>query len=299
MKFKTQNKLKIKNSKQKFCNLVVLILTFVFCHLTLNIRMCFSENHRPRYISLAPSTTEILFALGLDEEIVGVSQFCNYPLQALTKEKVGSFSQPNIEKILSLKPDIIFCTGLEQAPSFRELKRLNLKVYVSDPSNIKELLSSIRDIASLTGKEKEGGILVNKMNDSIEEIISKVKSIPQGKRHKVFIEIWYDPLMTVGEGSFIDDLITLAGGINIASDTKRPYSYFSPEQVIKRNPDCIILTYMDKSNPAEIIEKRLGWKEISAVKENRIYNDIDPDLLLRPGPRIVEGLEEIHRRLYP
>jgi iron complex transport system substrate-binding protein len=106
-------------------------------------------------------------------------------------------------------------------------------------------------------------------------------------------------LTTAGKGSFIDELIALAGGVNIARDTKRPYSIFSPEEVIKRNPDCIILTYMDKEMPLKSVGGRFGWKQISAVKNSRLYNDIGSDLLLRPGPRLVQGLKEMHRRLYP
>lgn len=252
-----------------------------------------------KYISLAPSTTEILFALGLDEEIVGVSQFCNYPAKAVTKEKVGTFSQPNIEKIISLRPDIIFCTGLEQAPAIAKLRKLNLRVCVSDPSNFKELFDSIREIGGLVGKEERAAALIEEMKKGIEEANSRVKLISKEKRPKVFVEIWHSPLMTAGRNSFINELIILAGGINIANDANRPYTYFSPEQVIKRNPDCIILAYMNKENPVKIIKERFGWNKINAVKNNRVYNDINPDLFLRPGPRLVQGLKEIHKRLYP
>ncbi len=255
--------------------------------------------NKPRYISLAPSTTEILFALGLDEEIVGVSTYCNWPPKAKSKEKVGQFSQVNIEKILSLRPDYIFCTGLEQAPIITELRRLNLKVYAADPTNMQDLFNSISDIGKITGKINEAESLITDMETGIEEITSKVRLIPESKKPKVFIEIWHDPLTTAGKGSFVDELITLAGGVNIASDTRRPYSIFSPEEVIKRDPDCIILTYMDKELPLKLVGGRFGWKGISAVKNNRLYNDIGSDLLLRPGPRIVQGLKEIHKRLYP
>lgn len=252
-----------------------------------------------RIVSLAPATTEILFALGLDDQIVGVSSYCNYPPQAQLKEKVGSFSSPSMEKILSLKPDIVFCTGLEQAPAVRELKNLNLKVYVSNPANLEELFKSIENIGSLTHKEKEARALINKMKSDIAEVKLAVSAIiPQGKKQKVFVEIWSDPLTTAGEGSFIDELITLAGGINIAHDTRRPYSYFSAEEIIKRNPDCIILGYMQEEAPARAMERLMGWKDISAVKNNRVYNDINPDLFLRPGPRLTEGLKEIYKRLY-
>ena len=278
----------------------MVIIKFILIFLLLNNSSLFSsEGDKLRIVSLAPSTTEILFALGLDKEIVGVSSFCDYPLEALEKEKIGTFSQPNIEKILSLRPEIIFCTGLEQLPVIRKLKQLKLKVYVSDPTNPEELYDSIREMAVLTDREKKGETLINKMKKGMEEIESRVKVIPEKDRPRVFVELWNNPLMTPGKDSFIDELITLAGGINIAHDTERPYSYFSPEQVLRRNPDCIIVAYMVNEDASKAIRERLGWKEIAAVKNNRIYNDINPDILLRPGPRLVEALSELHRRLYP
>ena len=253
----------------------------------------------PRYISLAPSTTEILFALGLDEEIAGVSSYCNYPLQARSKTKIGDFSHPSMEQIFSLKPDYIFCTGLEQAPVVRELERLKLKVYVSDPASIEELFASISDIGKITNKAREAAELIKKMREDIKAVTARAGLIPQEKRIKVFIEIWHEPLMTAGKGSFVDELIVLAGGINIAHDIGRPYSIFSAETVVDRNPGCIIMAYMDRESPLRLIQGRFGWAGIDAVKNKRIYNDIDPDVLLRPGPRITEGLKKIHEKLYP
>jgi iron complex transport system substrate-binding protein len=256
-------------------------------------------NAAERYVSLAPSTTEILFALGLSDEIVGVSSYCNYPLEARAKVKTGDFSHPNIEKIVSLKPDYIFCTGLEQAPVIRELKRLNFNVYVSDPSSIEGLLVSIEEIGNITNRRSEAKALIKKMRDDINEVNSKAKLIPPEKKIKVFIEIWHEPLMTAGNGSFVDELITLAGGNNIAHEIKRPYSSFSAEKVVGLNPGCIIMAYMDRESPLRLVSGRFGWNNIDAVKNKRIYNDIDPDILLRPGPRITEGLKEIYKRLYP
>jgi len=252
-----------------------------------------------RYISLAPSATEILFALGLDEEIVGVSSYCNYPQGIRNKESVGNFSNPNIEKIISLKPDYIFCTGLEQAPVVTELKTLKLNVYVSDPSNIKELFDSIREIGKITDRTHQAESLIKGMQEEIAETTNKIKSVPLDKRQKVFVEIWHDPLTTAGKGSFIDEVVSLSGGINIAHNTRRPYSIFSAEGVIKQNPDAIIILYMDKTNSYKLIKERLGWESVSAVKNNRVYNDINPDILLRPGPRVVTGIKEVQKRLYP
>ncbi len=251
-----------------------------------------------RYISLAPAITEILFALGLDEEIAGVSSYCDYPAKAKEKENFGTFSDPNIEKILSLKPDIVFATGLEQAGAVIRLEKLGIKVCISDPRNIEELLNSINEIGRITHKEKEAAYLTAQMQKRIMGIKEKVKTIPQEKRLRVFIEIWHDPLMTAGPGSIVNEILTLAGGENVAYDAPRAYSRFSAEVIVKRNPQVIILGYMSKDNTKELVSKRLGWQDISAVKNKRIVSNINPDLILRPGPRLVEGLKEIYRCLY-
>ncbi|MDD5282395.1 MAG: cobalamin-binding protein [Candidatus Omnitrophica bacterium] len=271
----------------------------IFISIFICLSFCYAAAGKPRYISLAPSTTEILFALGLDNEIAGVSTYCNYPEQTRNKTKVGSFSSPSIEKIISLSPDYIFCTGLEQAPVIAQLRQLNFNVYVADPVNAKELFKTIEEIGQITHKIKEASLLIEKMESEIEEVVSKVKLIPQEERIKVFIEIWHEPLMTAAKGSFVDELITLAGGVNIAHDLIRPYCNFSAEKVISLNPQCIILAYMDSQAPLKLVQQRFGWNKIDAVKNGRVFNDIDPDTLLRPGPRITRGLIEVYKRLYP
>ncbi len=300
-KFKIQDKFKIQipNFKKSFIIWYLcfgIVLNFVLCNLS--FASAISED-KPKYISLAPSTTEILFALGLNDNIVGVSSYCNYPPEAKNKVQIGDFSHPNMEKIVYLKPDYIFCTGLEQAPAIEELRRLKFNVYVADPANIEELLKSIQDIGRITRKEKEAAALTGKMKNDIETSLAVTRAIPPEKRVKVFVEIWHDPLMTAGKGSFVDEIITLAGGINIAHDVPRPYTYFSSEKVVSLNPGCIILTYMDKQPPLRLVGARFGWSRIDAVKNKRVFNDIDPDELLRPGPRITEGLKELQKRLYP
>lgn len=278
----------------------IIISILLITSLTLLSGPVLSGPDRPlRVVSLAPSTTEILFALGLDKEIVGVSQYCNFPEKALAKDKVGSMSQPNIERILALKPEIVFSTGLEQAPVAARLDQLKVKVFVSDPSTIEELYSSIAEIGNIVGREKEAGELVARMRSDISLISKKVQEIPLSARPRVFVEVWNNPIMTAGKGSYIDDLIKIAGGINVAGDTKRPYSYFSAEEVIKRDPDCIVMGYMDRSNGMDLASERFGWENISAVKNGRVYNDINPEVIFRPGPRVVEGVREIYKRLYP
>ncbi|MBM3244773.1 MAG: cobalamin-binding protein [Candidatus Omnitrophica bacterium] len=251
-----------------------------------------------RYISLAPSTTEILFALGLNQEIVGVSSYCDYPEQAAGKERVGDFSSPNIEKIISLRPDYIFCTGLEQAPVIEQLKKLKLKVYVSHPRTIQELFSSINEIGIIVNKEYTAQLLIREMTEKLNILEERSLTLTKNKKPKVFIEIWHNPISTAGQNSFVGQLIELAGGENIASDTQRDYSIFSAEEVIRRDPDVIIIAYMGQNITGMTLKKRFGWEDINAVKNNHVYNDIDPNILLRPSPRSIEGIEQIQEKLF-
>lgn len=251
-----------------------------------------------KLISLSPAATETLFALGLDNQIIGDTTFCNYPEAAKKIPKVGTFSDPNIERIVSLKPDIIFTAGLEQAPSVDRLQKLGFKIIVSDPKNIPELFASIIEIGEVTGKQGEAELVVLNMRKRIAAITAKVKKIPLDKRPKAFIEIWYDPIMTAGPGSIVAEILNLAGGINIAYDAPRSYSRFSSEVIIERDPDVIILGYMTKENTKDTLSKRFGWGKIKAVRNKRVISNIDPDIIFRPGPRIVDGLEAIYKNLY-
>ncbi len=274
--------------------------------ITISIFLIFSASNLPqlnsapnlRFVSLTPATTEILFALGLNEEIVGVTAFCDYPPEAKNIEKVGSFSEPSIEKILKLNPGYIFATGLEQEDVVHKLRQLNLKVYVSHPSCLSELFTTIEEIGSITHRKNEALFLIKKMQSKIGEVENKVRQIPAAEKPKVFVEIWHNPLFTAGKNSFVDELISLAGGVNIAYNTPRPYSYFSPELLIKYDPDCIILGHSLGQPEINQLKNQMGWQNVKAVKNNRIYADINPDLFLRPGPRLIEGLEEIYKAIH-
>jgi len=252
-----------------------------------------------RIISTAPSITEILFALDLDKEIVGVSSLCNYPPRAQQKTKIGTFSRPNIERIINLRPDVVFVTGLEQAPARDKLKKVGIRTVTIYPKNVDELYQSITHIGRLTNSKDEADILIKKMKKSIDNIKEKVSHIPPEARKKILIEMMDDPLIVASTDSFVGELGTIAGGINIAFDTRLAYSKFSPELVIERNPDCIIMGYMFKDkNAVKRVSDRLGWSNINAIKNGAVFNDINPDMLLRPGPRIEEAVKEIHVRLY-
>jgi iron complex transport system substrate-binding protein len=282
------------------CSKLKHIIVIIILMITMAPALFSAEEVYPkRIISLTPATTEILFALGLDDEIIAVSSYCSWPLRARKKEKAGSFSNPNIEKIISLKPDLVLVTGMEQEDISAILSGLGISYISVDPRNIDELMHSIDKIGGITGKVKQA----EEINKSIKYVLMKIDKLIHEKgffkKPGVYMEIWYDPVMSPGMGSFVDDMIKRAGGINVTSDLRRSYSRIDPEIVISRNPDCIILAYMKSDNwVRDNFSKRLGWKGITAVKEDRIYTCIDPDIVLRPGPRVAQGLMELYERFY-
>lgn len=249
-----------------------------------------------RIISTAPAVTEILFALGLDEKIVGVTTLCNYPEEAKTKEKIGTFQSPNIEKILSLKPDLIVATGGVQRQVVEKLEQLGIPVFVSYPGTLEDVIKSIYTIGRICGAEENARKLAFNLKFRIAKVTSKVAKARS--KPKVFFELWHEPLMSAGPGSFIDDLIKKAGGINIAGSAKSAYPIFSLEQVIKEDPDVIIGAESSMGgNPIEI-SKRPGWDVLKAVKNQRVFT-INDDIVFRSGPRLVLALEIIAKYLHP
>ncbi|OGS43837.1 MAG: hypothetical protein A2539_06200 [Elusimicrobia bacterium RIFOXYD2_FULL_34_15] len=245
-----------------------------------------------RIISLTPATTEILFALGLDKNIVAVTTYCNYPPEVKNKEKVGSFSNPDIEKIFSLKPDIIFTTDQEQNKLNQKLKGLGLNIFCVDPKTIKGIIVSIKKIGDVTGRNKEAESLVNKIKGKINYYKSKTEKIK--KKPRVFIEIYSKPFMTVNKDTFINDIFDIVGCENVFKDLPLPYCQITAESIINKNPEWIVvLSMQDKDNVL-----RRGWESVDAVKNNRIIANINPDIFLRPGPRIIEGMDILYKVIF-
>ncbi len=249
-----------------------------------------------RIISTAPSVTEILFALGLGEKVVGVSTFCNYPEEAKAKEKIGTFQSPNIEKILSLKPDLIIATGGVQRQTVEKLEQLGIPVFVSYPGTLEDVIKSIYTIGRICGAEKNAKDLGFELKLRIAKVTSKVAKAKS--KPKVFFELWHEPLMSAGPGSFIDDLIKKAGGINIAGSAKSAYPIFSLEQLVKEDPDIIIGAESSMSGDPLEISKRPTWNNLKAVKNQKVYK-INDDIVFRSGPRLVLALEIIAKYLHP
>jgi len=250
-----------------------------------------------RIVSLAPNITEILFSLGLDEEIVGVSLHCNFPEKAKSKPQVGSYISLDFEKITSLRPDLIIATGAGNTRDMVDrLGKLGFPSYVIYPKNFNDILKSILHIGEVVNREKEARGITEEMKKRSRRVMELTKNLP---RPKVFIQISDAPIVTVGKGSFADDLIRLAGGENIAGKEKEVYPRFGMEEILKSSPEVIVISSMNpKGDYQKILHEWNRWKTIPAVKNGRIYL-IDSDLLDRPSPRIIDGLEELARVLHP
>jgi iron complex transport system substrate-binding protein len=250
-----------------------------------------------RIVSLAPNVTEILFSLGLDEEIAGVSVQSNFPEKARIKVRVGSYIRLDFEKIAALNPDLIIATGAGNTRDMVDrLGKLGFPTYVIYPKNFRDILQSIAHIGQLVNREKEARAIIEGMRKRCERVMDLTKGLP---RPKVFIQIGDIPIVTVGKGSFADDLIRLAGGENIAGKEKEVYPRLGMEEILKRSPEVIVISSMNPTGDYQkILKEWTRWKTIPAVKNGRIHL-IDSDLLDRPSPRVIEGLEELASVLHP
>jgi len=250
-----------------------------------------------KIISLAPGNTEILFAIDLGERVVGVDNFSNYPEEVEFVEKIGDAININMEKIIELEPDLILTLkGNEEAVN--EFESLGIAVYTLDADTIENVLEDIIEIGQLTNRFEEAEELTSEMQEKIDEIKELVADVSDEDKPKVFYMVWNEPIMSTGKGTFINDLIEQANGINIvASDGLKGWLEYSLEKLIENNPDVIIAPKSLAQTPEIIInDQRLS--SIKAVLENRVYV-VDDDPVSRIGPRIIGGFLQIVKALYP
>jgi len=250
-----------------------------------------------KIISLAPGNTEILFALGLGEKVVGVDSRSNYPQEAEVIEKIGDAFDLNMEKIVELEPDLILTIkGNEEA--VKEFENFGIAVYTLDANNIENVLEDISEIGQLTDRVERAEELTSKMQEKIDEIKTLVADVSDEDKPKVFYMVWNEPIMSAGSGTFINNLIELANGINIvAADGLEGWPEYSLEKLIEHDPDVIIAPKSLAPTP-ETITADERFSSIKAVLENRVVV-IDDDPVSRIGPRIVEGFKHIAQALYP
>jgi len=253
-----------------------------------------------RIVSLAPSNTEILFAIGAGDQVVGRDQLSDYPEAAKNVTDIGStFEALNTELIVSLQPDLVLSAEINPPEQVKQLEDLGLKVYyLKNPLTLEEMYGNLEIVAQLTGHEAEAATLIESLKARVAIVDEKI--VPISSRFSVFYELdGTDPAKpyTAGKGTFITQLIDRAGGYNIASDLEG-YPQMSLEQVVAADPAFIILGDARYGVSPESISQRPGWENLSAVKSGQVvpFND---DLVSRPGPRLVDALEELAKLLRP
>jgi len=250
-----------------------------------------------RIVSLAPGITETLYALSLDDQIAGVTTFCDWPAAARTKPRIGGFTNPSIEKIVSLKPDLIIATADgNRKDTVLQLERLGLPVYVTNPSDTHGILRSILHIGEITNREKDAGILVEKLQKRLKNITVQIR---RKSKPRVFFQIGLEPVVTAGKGTLINEVIERAGGVNIAGHDIARYPRYSAEGIMGASPEIILFAPM--VNDKEFTMVKSFWQKfegIPAVKNNKIY-PIKTDLISRASPRIVDAIEKMASIFHP
>lgn len=249
-----------------------------------------------RIVSLAPSVTEMLFAIGLNEEIVGVTEFCDFPPVALTKPKVG-YATPNLESIVGLQPQLVLAPrSFLRADLINKLEQLKIPIFILDPHTVEDIFAHIQLLGRMVGHSEEANAQAALMRKQLSNLSNRLADLP---RPSLLYVLNSEPLITVGPGSFIHRLIELAGGRNAADQTSAPYPRLTMEEVLRQNPDILLFPVGRQEGISQAEQDSWRrWTTLSAVKHGNLLQ-IDSDLLNRPGPRIIEGLKQLVKILHP
>ena len=249
-----------------------------------------------RIVSLSPANTEILFAVGAGDKVVGVTSFCDFPAEVKDVEKIGSFEGPNLELIQKANPDVVLAGGYIQEDLIASLEQLNIPVVSTEATDFNSIFDSIALIGKLSGNDQKAAEVVKGMKDKIAEIQDKVK----GQTPKsAFYVVWTDPLTTAGSGTFINDVIKAAGGINTAEKVEY-WAKYSAEELVKDNPEYLLSAFHSTNEgiTADFFKQSPVFKNLDSVKNGKVHLMSDDNVVSRPGPRIVLAIEEIAKVLH-
>lgn len=252
----------------------------------------------PRTISLAPSITEIIFALGGTNQLIGRSSACDYPPEAVHQVPViGDFGAPSLERMVALHPELVLFTDMADPQMESKMKRVGLHPVHIPCERLTDIPMAILRIGALIRQEAAAQGMAAKLTRDIEQARVEAQAITH--RPRVLVLIWHDPFYAAGKHSFVSDLIALAGGVNVGDEIQRDYFQASSEWVITHDPEIILCFFMASTTPvAETIRNQPGWRRIKAVRDGRVYDGFDNNVALRPGPRVMRGLEVIKRQIH-
>ncbi len=250
----------------------------------------------PRVVSLAPSLTEAVFAIGAGGLLVGRSSACDYPPEAARVPVAGDFGRPSFERILALRPTMVLEVDLEDETLARRLEEQGIRRVHVACDRVGDIAPAVRRLGALLGRAGRAEALAA----SIEGGLAARRAAAAGRAGpSVYAEIWNDPLMTVGASSFISEMVALAGGRNVGDESPREYFRVASEWVVARDPEVVLCLYMAPAGGAAAagVGRRPGWDAVRAVRNGRVFAGLDNDLLLRPGPRVLEGIGVLERCL--
>lgn len=250
-----------------------------------------------RIVSLAPSVTETLFAIGAKAEVVGVCTFCDFPHEVEKIDRVGSYSTPNVETIIAKKPDVVIGVPPNNPEAIATLQQLGIRVVIVEVDTIAQIRTAIRTIAHEAGRVEQGETLLRDMDKRIDEIRARLNGAPQ---RRVLMVVGQEPLIAVGSGIFLNELISQAQGVNIAAEANQPWVRLSLEVAVAKQPEVIIDGSMgsEENDKHQYLGMWQNFPTIPAVREGRVHGTRSYTVL-RPGPRLPEGFEEIARLIHP
>lgn len=247
-----------------------------------------------RIVSMSPAITEILFALGAGDRVVGVTSYSDYPSEAKSKPSIGGYQAPDMEKVVAMAPDVVFAMGEIQTKPIHILEQAGIPVVSIEPTTLNEVMGAIDQISEVIGAQEQGILLHNELSATLSKVQQRLVQAP---RKRVFLEVWDVPLLTVGSKSFMNDLIVQAGGVNVAADNHVDYTPCDIETLYAYNPDSYVVISHSRQDTRNFVNKT-ELSDMAAVKNNQVFQ-LDDDLLNRPGPRCFAGLVEVATALHP
>ncbi len=253
---------------------------------------------KSRIVSLAPSLTEMIFAIGAGDQLVGRTSACDWPAAAVRVPVIGAFGRPSLELLASIHPDLVIDVDLADEEMGKKILALGIQRETVSCKSPDDIPAVLKKLGKLTGHTREADSLAFSISNGLATFKQKAQNLK--KKKTVYLEIWNDPFWTGGKGSYTSALIAYAGGLNIGDVVQKDYFEISQEWVIKKNPDVIACMYMAKeSTAADNVINRPGWGSIKAVKNHQVYDRFDNSLFLRPGPRVLQGIAQLYRTIYP
>jgi len=249
-----------------------------------------------RVVCLAPSLTETVYALGRGAAVVGVTDYTDYPPEAQAKPSVGGLTDASLEKIASLRPDLVLAMAeINRQETVEELEHVGIPVFVVDPRGLLGIMASIQHVGDALNRSGDARGLLNRLEEQRAAVIGRVKGLP---RRKVLVVVWYDPVITAGGKSFINDVISAAGAESTTADMAQAYPQISMEEVLRRSPDVILLVRgVHGGITRDDLKGHAGWDQLEAVRDNHVI--YMGEQLFHPSPVVFDALQQLAKELHP